>query len=274
MANGRRHTALLTSALAATAACAAVASPVEWRDASARAGDSLPGRLALHGDSAAFVPETLAVGTTTPAGACPGSVRIAWSGASGTERYVAWWAPRADSSAALLAARSIDSGRSWEAPEPVDTIDRANVGCSRPAPAIAADSASGYVHVAYSMRAPEGTGVFFSHSMERGHMFHSPVAIMYGEELADVAIAVLRDTVAVAYVQPTGRHPGLGLALSRTMGHIFEHRIAVPSATDASDPAVAIAPGRVAVAWVQRSPAATPVLMTRVGVTIGVATKR
>ncbi|HEX2778162.1 MAG TPA: hypothetical protein VHM30_01610 [Gemmatimonadaceae bacterium] len=267
----RTHATLLLLTLAA---CAAVASPVEWRDASARAGDSLPGRLALRDDSAVFAPDTLAAGTATPAGACPGSVRVAWSGASGTERYAAWWAPRADSSAALLAARSVDGGRSWGAPEPVDTIDRANVGCSRPAPAIAADSASGYVHVAYSMRAPEGTGVFFSHSMERGHMFHSPVAIMYGEELTDAAIAVLRDTVAVAFVQPTGQHPGLGLALSRTMGHIFEHRLAVPSATDASDPAVAIASGRVALGWVQRSSAAAAVLMTRVGITTGSGTKR
>jgi hypothetical protein len=156
----------------------------------------------------------------------------------------------------------------------VDSVDRSSVGCARPAPAIAADSASGYVHVAYSMRAPEGTGVFFSHSMERGHMFHSAVPIVYGDALTDVAIASLGDTVAVAWIQPGGKRPGLGLALSRTMGHIFEYRLAVPGAGDASDPAVALASGRVALAWVQRAPESAPVLMARVGATTGAATNR
>lgn len=272
MANGRSRTVLLLAALAL--ACAELSSPITWRDASARDGDALPGRLVLRGDRASFGPDTLAAGATLPAGACPGSARVAWAGSSGAERYVVWWAPRADSSAALLSARSTDGGRSWAPPEPVDTVDRSTTGCHRPPPAVVADSASGYVHVAYSMRAPEGTGIFFSHSMERGHMYHSPVAIMYGDALRDVAIASLGDTVAVAFVQPTRSRSELGVALSRTMGHIFEERVTVPSSGDASDPAVALAPGKIAVAWVQRAPESAPVLMTRVGARAAVTTTR
>lgn len=267
----RSRTTLLLTALAG---CTALSSPVTWRDASARDGDSLPGRLVLRGDSAVFLADTLAAGVMLPPGACPGSARVAWIGAGGAERYVVWWAPRADSSAALLSARSTDGGRSWAAPEPVDTVDRSRAGCDRPPPAIAADSASGYVHVAYSMRAPEGTGIFFSHSMEHGHMYHSPVAIMYGDVLRDVAIASLGDTVAVAFVQPTRSRPELGVALSRTMGHIFEERVSVPGTGDASDPAVALAPGTIAVAWVQRAPESAPVLMTRVGIRAAATTNR
>jgi len=265
---------LPTLLLVALAACAELRSPVEWRDARARDADSLPGRLVLRADSAAFAPDTLAAGVSLPGGACPGSARVAWSGGSGVERYVVWWAPRADSSAALMSARSTDGGRSWTTVEPVDTVDRSTVGCSRPAPAVAADSASGYVHVAYSMRAPEGTGVFFSHSMEHGHMYHSPVAIMYGDELRQVAIASLGDTVAVAFVQPTRSRSELGVALSRTMGHIFEERVTVPSSGDASDPAVALAPGTIAVAWVQRAPGSAPVLTTRIGERASPSTNR
>ncbi|NUR19759.1 MAG: hypothetical protein HOQ12_09540 [Gemmatimonadaceae bacterium] len=255
--------ALLITTLAL--ACAELSSPVEWRDARARDADALPGRLALRGDSVAFVADTLAAGVTLPAGACPRSARVAWSGASGVERYVVWWAPRPDSSAALMSARSVDGGRSWAPAEPVDTVDRSTVGCERPAPAVAADSASGYVHVAYSMRDAQGAGVFFSHSMEHGHMYHSPVAIMYGDALREVDVASLGDTVAVAFVQPTRTRSELGVALSRTMGHIFEDRVTVPASGDATDPAVALAPGRIAVAWVQRAPESTPVLLTRIG---------
>ncbi|HEX8848206.1 MAG TPA: hypothetical protein VF761_01605, partial [Gemmatimonadaceae bacterium] len=92
---------LPTLLLVALAACAELRSPVEWRDARARDADSLPGRLVLRADSAAFAPDTLAAGVSLPGGACPGSARVAWSGGSGVERYVVWWAPRADSSAAL-----------------------------------------------------------------------------------------------------------------------------------------------------------------------------
>ena len=239
--------------------------PVTWEPAVTAPGAALPGRLDLVAGEPRFTTDTAALIAPVIPGACPGSARVALSGASGMERYVAWWAPRPDSSALLLAARSSDGGRSWSAPEPVDTADHRPVGCDRPAPAIAADSSSGYVHVAYSMRDAQGAGIFFSHSMDRGRMFHWPVTIVYGDHLAGVAIAARGDTVAIAYIEPSSDHPQLGLALSHTMGHIFEDRLMVPSSSDASDPAVAIAPGRIAVAWIHHIPGGATALVTRRG---------
>jgi hypothetical protein len=251
--------------LIALASAACSGAPIDWGAASTRAGTGLPGRLVLVRGAARFTTDTAMQRAPDIAGACPGSARVAVSGTSGVERYVAWWAPRADSSAALVAARSVDGGSSWSAPEPVDTADRHPVGCTRPAPAIAADSSTGYVHVAYSMRDAQGAGVFFSHSMDHGRMFHSPVTIMYGDQLTDVALAAHGDTVAVAFIDPSSDHPQLGLALSHTMGHIFEQRLTVPSSSDAFTPAIALAAGRIAVAWVHRVPDGESSVVTRVG---------
>ena len=246
----------------ALAACTG-APPLTWENAVTRTGDALPGRLRIDGGELRFTTDTTALVAPVVQGSCPGSVRVALSGASGAERYAAWWAPRPDSSAALLSARSTDGGKSWSVPEPVDTADHRATGCERPAPSIAADSASGYVHVAYSMRDAQGAGIFFSHSMERGKMFHWPVTIVYGDHLTDVAIAVRGDTVAIAYVEPSSDHPQLGLALSHTTGHIFEERFTVPSSSDAGDPAIAIAPGRLGVAWIHHTPGGAASLVTR-----------
>ena len=251
--------------LATIAVAACSAAPVAWDPPTVRAGSSLPGRLVLDGAEPTFITDTAMLRAPGIAGACEGSVRVALSGASGAERYAVWWEPRADSSAVLLAARSTDAGVSWSTPEPVDTADHHPLGCDRPAPAIAADSSSGYVHVAYSMRDVQGAGVFFSHSMDHGKLFHSPVTIMYGEQLTDVAIAAHGDTIAVAFIEPSSDHPDLGLAISHTMGHIFEQRLMVPSSSDASDPAVAIAPGRIALAWIHHVPDGASSTVVRIG---------
>ena len=247
--------------------------PVEWESPGRQRADALPGRLAI--DSAGplhFASPRARTDSsfTPPAGACRGSVRVAWSGNSGAERYAVWWSLRPDSSAALLAARSVDGGTTWSTPQPVDTLDRSDVGCARPAPAIAADSQTAYVHVAYAMHAPEGTGVFFAHAMDRGTMYHAPVAIVYGDRLVDVDVAALHDTVAVAYADPSMRYPHVGLALSRTLGHIFEMRIPAVARTgsgnaSASSPAVALASGRIAVAWIEREIIGPPTLVTVAG---------
>jgi hypothetical protein len=106
--------------------------------------------------------------------------------------------------------------------------------------------------------------------MDRGTMYHSPVAIVYGDRIVDVGVAALHDTVAVAYADPSMRYPRIGLALSRTLGHIFEMRIPTVAGTgsgdaSASSPAVALAPGRIAVAWIERGIDGPPALVTVAG---------
>jgi hypothetical protein len=139
----------------------------------------------------------------------------------------------------------------WSEPSPVDTTDTGVTGCRRGPPSIAADSASGYVHVAYALRGREGPGLFFSHSMDAGATFHEPVPIVYGERLGRTSVASDGDHVAVAFEDPNSGMPRVGLALSRTMGHIFEERI-VPVSSDngrAWRPLVAVRGKRIAVAW-------------------------
>jgi len=141
---------------------------------------------------------------------------------------------------------------------PVDTADRSAIGCTRPPPALTVVGDD--VHVAYAMTAPEGTGVFFSHFMYG--MFHSPVAVIYGERLVATSIAAQGDTVAVAYEEPNGSRERIDVALSTTMGHIFEWRTeATRDVDNARLPSVALRRKTIAVAWV---PVGTPDSAARV----------
>jgi hypothetical protein len=261
----------LAAALAVMASACSDA-PVEWTAASS---SSMPAAGAPLTVTAAgtIVTDTLAQladRVAPPAGPlCPGSLRLA---RAGRMLHAVWWAPRADSGARLLSARSAYGGRTWEAAAPVDTLDRGVSGCRRAPPAIAADAASGYVHVAYGMTAPEGAGLFFSHSMDGGALFHSPVPIFYGERPGRVSVAADGDLVAVAFEDPNSSTPRVGLALSRTMGHIFEHRLLPVSDENgaASHPMTAVQGRRIAIAWEQRAAAlasaAAPALSVRAGV--------
>lgn len=165
--------------------------------------------------------------------------------------FAAWWAVRSDSSAVLLVARSEDRGMSWGTPVPVDTLDRGTRACARPAPSMAYDPAGGYVHVAYFLEAPEGPGLFFAHSMDRGRTFHSPVAIVYGERPVEASVSADHDTVAVAYVDPNSARGRVLLAFSRTAGHIFEQKAVAVSGADAqcAQPEVIVRGRTVSVAW-------------------------
>jgi hypothetical protein len=251
--------------LAVSGACAPA--PVDW--AAERTLPQTPGTavaLTPDGSIVADSMAALASRVTAPAGpVCPGSLRLSRAGST---VFGVWWAPRADSSASLLAARSADGGMTWTAPAPVDTTDRAVTGCRREAPAIAADSASGYVHVSYAMLAPEGPGLFFSHSMDGGVTFHAPVAILYGDRLGRTSVAADGDVVAVGFEDPNSSTPRIGVALSHTMGHIFEERI-LPLSDDvgaASHPLTAVRGRRIAVAWEQRADTGAPAaLAVRVG---------
>lgn len=180
-------------------------------------------------------------------GQCAGSVRM--SRDTTGDWYAVWWSIRADSTADIVVSRSTD-GVVWSPPIRVDSTDVGHIGCRRPPPSIAADA--GTVHVAYAMAAREGPGIFASHSMDRGMMFHTPVAVVYGERPGGglTAIDARGDHVAVAYDDPNSAPPRVGLALSRSMAHLFEWRGTVsPQTGPARAPGVALGDGRIAVTW-------------------------
>jgi hypothetical protein len=245
-----RRPVALPAGLLALACAACTAPPVDWepmRTATAAADGraALSADGSLHADSMAALAATV---TPPPGPICTGSLQVA---AARRTLFAVWWAPRADSGARLLAARSSNGGHLWSTPAPVDTTDVGVTGCRREPAAIAADTTSGYVHVTYALQAAEGPGLFFSHSMDGGVTFHAPVPILYGERLGRTSVAADGDLVAVAFEDPNGTTPRIGLALSRTMGHIFEHRI-LPVSDDngiATHPLVAVHGRRVAVAW-------------------------
>jgi hypothetical protein len=197
--------------------------------------------------------QSVASGAAVPRGACAGSLRTA---RAGRDVYGAWWEVRDDSSAILMVGRSTDGGGTWSIIQPADTLDHSRRGCSRPAPAIAADSATNYVDIAYFLEAAEGPGVFFTHSMDARRLgsgdgiFHAPVPVMYGPGPAHVSVAARGDQLVVAYEDPNSAQATVGLALSRTMGHIFEQRLVVSQpGLPARDPVVAIRGDSVTVQW-------------------------
>jgi len=248
-------------------ASACVKSPVHWTvdRSTPLATDSarvLSPDGTLHPDSMLALAATI---NPPSSDICPGSLRLSRAGGS---LYAAWWKVRSDSSATLLSSRSLDRGRHWSIPAPVDTSDKGVSGCHRVAPSIAADSASGYVHITYPMVAPEGPGLFFAHSMDEGVTFHTPVAILYGDRLGRTSVAADGDIVVVGFEDPNSATPRIGLAISRTMGHIFERRI-LPLSEDvgtATRPLTAVRGHQIAVAWEQRaSPTAPAALDVRVG---------
>jgi hypothetical protein len=162
--------------------------------------------------------------------------------------YAAWWTARKDSSAELRVARSIDGGKRWETAVTAEERDRSVMGCSRPAPAIAYDPDSGYLHLAYYLEPPEGSGIFYEHLMNG--MFHAPIVIVYGERPVAAAVSAAGDTVVVAYEDPNRRTPQVMLAISYTAGHLFEARVSASGDdVDARAPEVHVKGGKVTVAW-------------------------
>ena len=242
------HRTLLAVAVVVLAACDQ--SPVEWQQprplSLARASE---GVLVFDGSGGLATRAPPPFATPVFPSLCAGSVRVgrdttgAW--------YAAWWSVRADSTADLVVSYSAD-GRSWAAPATVDTMDVGATGCRRPPPSIYVDGDN--VHVAYAMAAREGPGIFASHSMDRGTMFHSPVPVVYGERIGLTAIAARGNTVAVAYEDPNSDPRRVAVALSRTLGHIFEDReIVSPPTGPAHGPGVAVGDGVVAVTWYRGS---------------------
>lgn len=132
-------------------------------------------------------------------------------------------------------------GAAWTRPAVVDSLDVGRVGCRRPPPSIVVNGEDGYVHITYSLRAPEGFGVFFAHSMDRSLTFHWPMIVVYGDRLVATAIAAHGMRVAIAYEDPSGSAKRIDLAWSETQGHTFERRErGSPDEMTATHPRVAI----------------------------------
>lgn len=226
--------------------------PIEWQEPAA-VPEPPPGwHLTVDARGrAAFAAASVHV-HSTPAGdhLCQASLQTAENaGRSPSIIWSVWWSVRPDSSAILYAASSADSGRSWGAPAAIDTSDVSSRGCSRPVPSITMVGSD--LYVAYSMIAPEGTGVFFAHTM--ASMLHSPVAVIYGERLVSTAIAADSQRVVVAYEEPNGKRDQIDVALSSTQGHIFEEHVTATRDVDvAVTPSVALADREIAVAWTAR----------------------
>ena len=181
---------------------------------------------------------------------CVGSLRIAQSEGSS---FATWWKIRPDSSAMLMVSRSMH-GAPWEAPVIADSTDRSARGCGRPPPAIAADAASGYVHIAYFLEPASGAGVLFAHSMDSASTFHAAVPIVFGNTPSRVSIDSEGDRVAIAFEDPNSRQPMVGVSLSATMGHIFERRMTVSSPNGrARQPVVRLAGDSIRVWWSEYS---------------------
>ena len=238
------------------------APPIEWSEPVLAVADAPNARLSVDsaGHTSFVTPTPISVTPPTAAGLCAASLRVVPAPA---HVFAAWWSVRPDSSAVLYAASSADSARSWQAPVAVDTSDVSSRGCSRPPPSLA--TVGDDLQLAYSMIAPEGTGVFFAHFM--GSMLHSPVSVIYGERLVATAIAAQGDRVAVAYEEPNGTRQQIDVAVSATQGHLFEvHTTASRSVDEAETPAVALAGHSVAVAWTtQRTPGGQSSRVVRVG---------
>lgn len=240
---GRR---LLLAALAALVACAG--DDVAWTDPLTMASASDDARLTVDtkGRARLVADTSISAHPTRDTSACAGSVRSARL-EDGT-LAATWWSVRPDSSAVLVAAISPDGGGSWHNGVRVDTLDVSSIGCDRPAPAIAASA--GFVHIAYAMRASEGVGVFYAHSMNKGQSYEPPVTILYGDRLTRTDVAAEKGTVAVVYEEPSGSTPQIGLAISRDWGHIFRDRVRGSTGVGAAtNPQVAVAGREIAVSW-------------------------
>jgi hypothetical protein len=196
-------------------------------------------------DSAQFATPSARDAPAVEPGMCRASIRYA---GGPTVLWAAWWTARPDSGVMLRIARSGDGGAHWDAPILAEGRDQGVRGCARPAPAIAYDADSAFVHLAYFFEPAAGAGVWYAHDM--ASMFHAPVPIVFGDRPAAVAVAASHDTVVVAYEDPNRRVSQVAIALSTTTGHLFT--MGMPVSGDdvaARRPAMALSGHRVVVAW-------------------------
>ena len=275
---GTQFAVAVLVAVSLTAGCTWDAPPVEWQ---------APSPIAAGADTAAHYVARWMPGATpdvavargetsdraaaearlaAPVAACASS----WVSAAPVRGSVwsAWWQVRRDSSASLLSEQRDTSGAVLQRVV-VDSVDKALLGCARPAPSIAVDSVNGYVHIGYYMVAPEGPGLFYAHLMNvRLHQFERPIAIVYGEKPVRVAVASNADTVVVAYEDPNSETGRIALSMSLTGGHLFEQTARlIPVSTgsqQASAPQIVrLAGAQLWIGWTEDSQSGSAFLLRR-----------
>jgi len=225
--------------LVVSSAC--VSEPVEWGDVSYR-----PSQLGDPNTRSAVMSANLPLITEAPA-ACLRSIRTV---GAGTDLFRVWWSSRNDSSVVLALHHSADRGSRWQKPVIVEARDRGRRGCDRPAPGIFYDAFGGYLDLVYFIEGKEGAGVFFAHSMDKGEMFHAPVAVVYGNRPSAASVVGVGDSVVVVFEDPNAATRRIGIALSRTAAHIFEQRGEVtPDDVPAVAPWVALDRRKITVWW-------------------------
>ena len=193
---------------------------------------------------------------------CVRSLRISTAPGKGT--VAVWWSRRDRGRVALLTAwrdSTADGPGPWQGPIAVDTLDqgprdaradeRNAAGCSRAAPDVVLDPLNGFVHVAYALTGPEGSGIFYAHQMVRHVPFEPPQAVIYGDRLGVARVASTGDLVAVVFEDPNGgARAGIGMAVSRSAGHVFDDRLVVTSSTlGGRDPYVVAKGTAMVVGW-------------------------
>lgn len=231
----------VTTLLPLVGLSACVMEPVEWGDVSYR-HSQLGDPDARSAVMSADLPSV--VGAPNP---CIRSIRTSGTGA---DLFRIWWSSRSDSSVVLSMQRSGDRGGSWQTPVAVESRDHGRRGCDRPTPGVYYDSVSGYLHLVYFIEGNDGAGVFFAHSMDKGGMFHAPVAVVYGNAPSSASVAGVGDSVVVVFEDPNATTPRIGIALSRSAGHIFEQRGQVtPDDVQAVLPWVALDHEKITVWW-------------------------
>jgi hypothetical protein len=210
---------------------------------------------------------------------CARSLRVV--SAPGRGEAAVWWTRASGGRVHLVGAwRDATGGTSasgaWRGPLVIDTLDqgpgdaqaaeRGAHGCARPAPSVVFDVRTAFLHVAYAVRGPEGSGVFYAHQMDPRAPFEPPTALLYGEQLGTVRVASDGDVVAVVYEDPNARgRSRVGLALSRTAGHSFDdgRLIASGDAGTARDPYVVVKGRAVVTGWSDVTDPAAPVFIVR-----------
>src|ERR1041385_8060676 len=183
-------------------------SRVGWEEPQAAPADTTDALSVDQRGSITYPPRAAELVLPSDSAMCPGS-DAAVSGATG--QFSAWLRLRPDSTVRVMAARFANG--QWSKPATVDSLDVGKFGCRRPVPSIALSN-DGSVHVAYSIKAPEGYGVFFGHSMDGAASFHDPMIIVYGDRLSATAIATDGPRVAIAYEDPSGSAKRVNVALS------------------------------------------------------------